>query len=543
MKIDLRRYVDKTIGECLEERVQKTPEGIAVRFQEESITWKELDELSDWLVLRFHSFGMKKGSRAAIWCANCLQWVIVYMGLQKIGALAVLMNPGYLEEEAHKILSYAEVEYLFYGDRYKDLMIPEILDRIDLKANPLLKQTIPIEAHEAIVFMQENAAKMTEDDRKLIRELRSRVVADDLSSMIFTSGTTALPKGVLLAHRNLTRDAKATVEAMGWNEQDKICVTVSLFHSFGMTSCLIGGLITGHCICLMKNYRTINALETIQQCGCTVLNGVPSMFLAMVHNRNLRDYDIHTLKTGILAGSSVSPEEYKLICKTLSFERLQMSYGQTETSPGVTFSRYDDTIEDKCDNVGYLIDDIEACIWDESGKQHVITDGEGILVRGELGIRGYVVMQGYYNMPDATAKAIEKDGWLHTGDIAYFDERLRLHIVGRAKDMIIRGGENIGPAEVEDCIRGLEEVKDVKVVGVPHPVLQEEVGAVVVLHHGCTLETETIKEHVKAHLAHYKVPAHVAFLEELPMNSSGKIKTGALRDYMKNYVCAQGNIN
>lgn len=541
MRTDVCEYIEKTIGECLEERVKKTPDGIAVRFQDESITWKELDELSDWLVLRFHSFGMKKGSRAAIWCANCLQWVVVYMGLQKIGALAVLMNPGYLEEEAHKILSYAEVEYLFYGDGYKDLMIPEILDRIDLKANPLLKQTIPIEAHEAIVFMQENAAKMTEDDRKLIRELRSKVVPEDLSSMIFTSGTTALPKGVLLAHRNLTRDAKATVEAMHWSEQDKICVTVSLFHSFGMTSCLIGGLLTGHCICLMKHYRTVNALETIQKHGCTVLNGVPSMFLAMVHNKNLQDYDIHTLKSGILAGSSVSPEEYRLICKTLPFEKLQMSYGQTETSPGVTFSHYDDTIEEKCDNAGYLIDDIEACIWDEGGKQHVITNREGINICGELGIRGYVVMQGYYNMPEATARAIEEDGWLHTGDVAYFDEKLRLHLVGRSKDMIIRGGENIGPAEIEDCIRELEEVRDVKVVGVPHPLLQEEVGAVVVLHHGRNLDEETIQEHVRAHLAQYKVPTHVAFLDELPMNSSGKIKTGELRDYMKQYVKSLGS--
>ena len=540
MKTDMPQYIEKTIGECLEERVQKTPDGIAVCFREESITWKELDELSDWLVLRFHSFGMKKGSRAAIWCANCLQWVIVYMGLQKIGALAVLMNPGYLEEEAHQILSYAEVEYLFYGDRYKDLMIPEILDRIDLRENPLLKQTIPIEAHEAIVFMQENAAKMTEDDRKLIKELRSKVAPEDLSSMIFTSGTTALPKGVLLAHRNLTRDAKATVEAMHWNEKDKICVTVSLFHSFGMTSCLIGGLLTGHCICLMKHYRTVNALETIQKHGCTVLNGVPSMFLAMVHNKNLGDYDIHTLKSGILAGSSVSPEEYKLICKTLPFEKLQMSYGQTETSPGVTFSHYEDAIEEKCDNAGYLIDDIEACIWDESGKQHVITGGEGVNIRGELGIRGYVVMQGYYNMPQETAGAIQSDGWLHTGDVAYFDEKLRLHLVGRAKDMIIRGGENIGPAEIEDCIRELEEVRDVKVVGVPHPILQEEVGAVVVLHHGRTLDTETIQNHVKAHLAQYKVPNFVAFVEELPVNSSGKIKTGELREYMMRYVQSLG---
>ncbi|MBO5656857.1 MAG: AMP-binding protein, partial [Agathobacter sp.] len=243
-----------------------------------------------------------------------------------------------------------------------------------------------------------------------------------------------------------------------------------------------------------------------------------------------------TLRTGILAGASVGPEDYRRICNALPFERLQMSYGQSETSPGVTFSHKEDTVEDKCDNAGYLIPGIEACVWDETGRQHIITDGEGAGIQGELGFRGYVVMQGYYNMPEATKEVLQEDGWLHTGDLGYYDKKLRVHIIGRKKDMIIRGGENISPAEIEECIRKLPEVKDVRVVGVHHPILQEEVAAAVALHHGCHLTQEAIKEQVEAHMARYKVPEYVAFLEDLPMNSSGKVQTGKIREIMKQYV-------
>jgi len=542
LETDNLKQFGKTIGACMAERVKQTPNQIAVCFQDEKITWKELDELSDWLVLRFHSFGMKKGSRAAIWCTNGLQWVIVYLGLQKIGALTILINPGYREEELYRTLSYAEVEYLFYGDSYKDVSLPKILSKIDLKQNPRLKQTIPIEAPEAVAFMHENAAKMTEEDRHTVGKLRELVQPEDIACMLFTSGTTAAPKGVLLCHDGLTRDATATAKAMHWKQSDKVCVVVPLFHCFGMTSCLLASLITGHCLCLMKNYRTVNALETIQKHGCTVLNGVPSMFLAMIRNDKLKEYDFSSLESGIIAGSAITPEQYRLICETLNLEKLQMSYGQTETSPGVTFSHYEDTVEEKCDNVGYLIDGIEACIWDGSGKQYIITDNQGIDIRGEIGVRGFLVMKGYYHLPKETSAVLQEDGWLHTGDIGYFDKQMRLHIVGRAKDMIIRGGENISPAEIEDCIGQLPEVKEVKVVGVPHPVLQEEIAAVIVLHSGCVLEPQDIKEYVSSHLATYKVPSYVAFREELPVNSSGKIKTGELKEWMADYVKQMGNM-
>lgn len=523
----------KTIGDCFAERVRKTPDQVAVEFEGQEMTWRELDELSDWLVMRFRFFGMKKGSRAAIWCGNCLQWVIVYLGLQKLGALTILINPGYQEEELYRVLAYAKIEYLFYGESFKEMVLPEVLERIDLKQNPLLKQAIPIELQEAVDFMVEQAGKMTEEDRALVREVRKQVQPEDIACMLFTSGTTSSPKGVMLSHYSLVNDAIATSRAMRWNSQDKICVTVPLFHCFGMTSCLLSGLVTGSSLYLMKHYRSVNALEAIQNAGCTVINGVPSMFLAMIYNRAFADYKISTLKSGIIAGSPVGPGDYKLICKKLKMDHLQMSYGQTETSPGVSFSGYDLSIEEKCDNAGTPIDHIEVCIWDAGGIQHIYPgSGTPYFIHGEIGVRGFPVMSHYYDRPEDTRQTLQEDGWLHTGDRGYLDEKYQLHVEGRIKEMIIRGGENISPVEIEECIRSMPQVREVKVVGVPQKVLLEEIAAAVVRKPGCALGEEQVRAYVREHLAHYKVPKYVVFYEQLPMNASGKIKSGELKEQL-----------
>ncbi len=531
----------KTIGDCFKERVHKTPDQVAVEFEGQKATWRELDALSDWLVLRFRFFGMKKGSRAAIWCGNCLQWVIVYLGLQKLGALTILINPGYQEEELYRVLAYAKIEYLFYGESFKEMVLPEVLGRIDLKENPLLKQAIPIELQDAVDFMVEQAGKMTDADRELVRKVRKQVQPEDIACMLFTSGTTSSPKGVMLSHYSLINDAAATSRAMRWNSQDKVCVMVPLFHCFGMTSCLLSGIITGSSLYLMKHYRTVSALEAIQNAGCTVLNGVPSMFLAMIYNKAFEDYELGTLKSGIIAGSPVSPADYRKICEKLKIEHLQMSYGQTETSPGVSFSGYDFSIEEKCDNAGTAIPGIELCIWESDGTQHMYSSaqlqgetafGSPCGIHGEIGVRGFPVMSHYYDRPEETKRTLQEDGWLHTGDTGYLDEKRQLHIEGRLKDMIIRGGENISPVEIEECIKEMPQVRDVKVVGVPQKVLLEEIAAAVVLKPGCELLEEQIRAYVREHLAHYKVPKYVAFYEKLPMNASGKIRSGELKEQL-----------
>lgn len=528
---------EMTIGELFAKRVQETPDTVAVEFEGEQTTWAELDLLSDWLVKRFDSFGIHSGTRCAIWCGNHLQWIIVYIGLQKIGATAVLVNPGYLADELYRVLSYAQIEFLFYGETFKDQKMADIIDQLDLNEHPYLKQTIPIELDDAIRFMIDGARSLTAEDCVRIEALKAIPKPHDIACMLFTSGTTAVPKGVMLTHYNLVNCAKATVEAMHWNSTDKACVMVPLFHCFGMTSCLLGALTAGYGLYVMKYYRTLDALYAIEKCGCTILNGVPSMFLAMVHNHRLPEFDLSNLVSGIIAGSPIAETDYQLICEKLGMKHLLMSYGQTETSPGVTFSQYDETIGEKADNAGFVIPQLDAGIWDEQGQLHLCVEQGHFLnhaggVTGEIAIRGFVVMREYYNRPNETTAMLQQDGWLHTGDRGFFDANGHLHVLGRLKDVIIRGGENISPAEIEGYISQIPQVKQVKVVGVPHPVLQEEIAAAIVRKDQETISEDAIRQYLCAHLAKYKIPAYIAFVDEIPMTESGKTSTGLLREMM-----------
>lgn len=550
--------VNKTIGECLRDRVKATPEEIAVEFEGETITWGDLDRLSDWLVLRFKSFGMKKGTKAAIWCGNCLQWVIVYMGLQKIGACAVLVNPGYNEKELLDILEYANVEFLFHGEKFKDTNLSDIIEKMDLVRYPYLKQIVPIELQDAIDFMVDGAYNMTKADYENVLAIGESVKPDDISAMLFTSGTTSTPKGVMLSHYNIVNCAIATAASMKWNETDKMCVMVPMFHCFGMTSSLVASIVSGAELVLMKNTRSTTALEAIEKSKCTILSGVPSMFLAMIANPRFNEFDVSSLKSGIIAGSKIKPEEYKEICKALSLEHLQMSYGQTETSPGITFSGYDQTIDEKADNAGLPIANIEVCIWDKKDKvQHVYTQlntdvsstdlsdnnvkAGDWYIEGEIGVRGFLVMQYYHERPLETKAVLEENGWLHTGDLGYLDEKGQLHITGRLKEMIIRGGENISPGEIEEKILMLPGIKEVKVVGVAHSVLQEEVAAAIVLEDNCKVSAEEIKAFLSNNLATYKVPQYYNFVEVLPKTATGKLALGEIKKMMTSYVASSND--
>lgn len=539
------KLISKTIGYCLKERAEKTPGIIGLSYRDYSYSWREIDEISDFLAVKYLKYGIKKGTHVGIWSVNTPNWVFAYFALVKLGAIAILINTCYKETELEKILKYSDVEYIFYGNGIKDLNYKDILDKINISNLPKLKNTFPLEKNDDIKWYRRSdyPSDMPVDDCKKLIQAINQVNAKDTASIMFTSGTTKSQKGVLLSHYNLVNNSLSISRQMGWNEQDKICVAVRLFHCFGITAGILSAVHSGSCIHLIKYYKTCEVLNQIEKYKCTVLNGVPTMFMAIVRNSKLKDYDISSVKSGIIAGSAIHSEEYINICKILNLKYLQPSYGQTETSPCITISALNDSIEKKAVSVGKCIDNVEVKIWNCKENRE---SKEGEL--GEILTRGYHVMKGYYKMPLETDEVIDSTGWLHTGDLGFIDKEGYLYVKGRIKEIIIRGGENISPVEIEYYIKKLPSIKEVKVIGVEAEVLQEEIVACVVPKENCEVSKEEVQAIVSKYLTAYKVPKYVLVFDQLPTTSSGKIKLGKLKKVVEErinnkeeYICILQN--
>ena len=539
------KLISKTIGYCLKERAEKTPGIIGLSYRDYSYSWREIDEISDFLAVKYLKYGIKKGTHVGIWSVNTPNWVFAYFALVKLGAIAILINTCYKETELEKILKYSDVEYIFYGNGIKDLNYKDILDKINISNLPKLKNTFPLEKNDDIKWYRRSdyPSDMPVDDCKKLIQAINQVNAKDTASIMFTSGTTKSQKGVLLSHYNLVNNSLSISRQMGWNEQDKICVAVRLFHCFGITAGILSAVHSGSCIHLIKYYKTCEVLNQIEKYKCTVLNGVPTMFMAIVRNSKLKDYDISSVKSGIIAGSAIHSEEYINICKILNLKYLQPSYGQTETSPCITISALNDSIEKKAVRVGKSIDNVEVKIWNCKENRE---SKEGEL--GEILTRGYHVMKGYYKMPLETDEVIDSTGWLHTGDLGFIDKEGYLYVKGRIKEIIIRGGENISPVEIEYYIKKLPSIKEVKVIGVEAEVLQEEIVACVVPKENCEVSKEEVQAIVSKYLTAYKVPKYVLVFDKLPTTSSGKIKLGKLKKIVEErinnkeeYICILQN--
>ncbi|MDU2670787.1 MAG: AMP-binding protein [Clostridium sp.] len=539
------KLISETIGYCLKERAEKTPGIIGLSYRDYSYSWREIDEISDFLAVKYLKYGIKKGTHVGIWSVNTPNWVFAYFALVKLGAIAILINTCYKETELEEILKYSDVEYIFYGNGIKDLNYKDILDKINISNLPKLKNTFPLEKNDDIKWYMRSdyPSDMPVDDCKKLIQALNQVNAKDTASIMFTSGTTKSQKGVLLSHYNLVNNSLSISRQMGWNEQDKICVAVRLFHCFGITAGILSAVHAGSCIHLIKYYKTCEVLNQIEKYKCTVLNGVPTMFMAIVRNSKLKDHDISSVKSGIIAGSAIHSEEYINICKILNLKYLQPSYGQTETSPCITIAALNDSIEKKAVSVGKSIDNVEVKIWNCKENRE---SKEGEL--GEILTRGYHVMKGYYKMPLETDKVIDSTGWLHTGDLGFIDKDGYLYVKGRIKEIIIRGGENISPVEIEYYIKKLPSIKEVKVIGVEAEVLQEEIVACVVPKENCEVSKEEVQAIVSKYLTAYKVPKYVLVFGQLPTTSSGKIKLGKLKKIVEErinnkeeYICILQN--
>jgi fatty-acyl-CoA synthase len=523
--------IHKTIGACFTQTAEQAPEKEFVKYEKVSYTYAELDFLSDCMAWRMGALGITKGTHAGLWSVNNPNWIIVFLALTKIGAIPVIINTCYLEKELLEVINYADVEYMYYGDGYKNVNYLDIIDNIQGSGATKVKKWMHIGIDNKGAWITRESfvsAEKTEKSRLLIKELLNEVSPGQIACMLFTSGTTSSPKGVLLTHENIVGTAYATIKSMRWTKDMKMCVTVPLFHCFGLTSCLITTLLLGSIMYVLPYYNTINVLRCIQKEHCTVLNGVPSMFLAMIRNRDFKEYDLSSLQSGIIAGSFLSPEAYINICNNIPSITLIPSYGQTESSPAVTFSPFDDSLEKKSQNVGKPLVGVEVIIVDPTSNS-IMPVGHS----GEIMVRGSNVMKGYYKLTDATKVAINNEGFLHTGDLGYLDSEGYLHMVGRAKEIIIRAGENISPHEIEDTIKEIPWVEGVVVVGLPCPVIQEEIAACMTIEKGHKLNEDYIRQYLGKRLAHYKIPAKFLVFDELPVSASGKYLLSDIKEMAK----------
>lgn len=512
--------IEKTIGQCLHEQALQNQGKTALEMEGLCWTFGQMDRITDRYMLQMSRLGIRHGIHVGIWCVNSANWVFTFLALVKMGAVPVLINTCYKQEEIKGILNYADVEVLYYGDGYKTINYEEIVNEIR-KDTPNVRLFIHLDEHDTAVSDE----SLTSEERAEVRQIQEKVVSGDIACMIFTSGTTSLPKGVLLSHYNLVNNSRAMVEAMHWETGDRMCITVPMFHCFGITAGIVSCVQGGISMYLLPYFKTKKVWEAVTDAKCTILNGVPSMFLAMIRKPEFAHLCGVNLKSGIIAGSPVTPEAFQEICARFPGMHLQPSYGQTEASPCVTIADWDASIDLKTISAGRAVEHVEVRIADpETGEIPDISQA------GEIQVRGYNVMVGYYKLPKATEKAFTMDGWLKTGDIGKLDEQGNLFVTGRLKEMIIRAGENIAPQEIEQVIRQLPWVADVKVIGVPSEVMQEEIAACVIPKPGCSADEGGLKNYVRQRLAHYKVPAYVTEMKAFPLNASGKIHLKVLKE-------------
>lgn len=513
-----------TIGECLREQADKMPEHSAMRAGEWSCSYRRFEEITELLAIDLMQRGLEKGDRIGILGVNSPNWVFTFLAAVKIGVVPFLLNTCSCERELEEILNRSSLNTLFYGKGHHDLVYKDILSSL-CKRGKRSERMLPID-REGEASLSEADFPASYSGEALRRGLLSREEAvrpEDTACVLFTSGSTAAPKGVMLCHQSLLRNAEAMRDAMGWGEADRMCLAVPLFHTFGITAGILACILSGASMEILPYYRTEAVWNAVEEKHCTILNGVPSMFLAMVRKEGYRGRDGSSVRSGIIAGSAFSAEEYQEIKGKFSGMDLRPSYGMTETSPCVTIVRQGSEKEILEGSCGLPIPGVRVRII-RSGRECAC--GES----GEVQVKGYNLMQGYFDSPEETARAFTEDGWLHTGDLGYLDQRAALHISGRMKDIIIRSGENISPAEIEEELDQFPGVQRVKVVGVKASVRQEEVVACMKMQEGITLDPDAVQAFLAPRLSAYKMPTYIIQLDCFPETASGKPDIKAIRE-------------
>jgi fatty-acyl-CoA synthase len=532
-----------TIGDHLDRVAEAAPDSPALVVPHQDVRWSygELRDKTDAFAAGLLALGLKPGQRIGIWSPNCAEWVVAQFATAKAGLILVNINPAYRLHELDYALNKVDCSALILAPAFKSSNYIEMLQSLApelassepgaLKAEKLsgLRVVIRLGADKTpgMVNFADVPGLAKEADRSHLAEVRESLQFDDPINIQFTSGTTGRPKGATLSHQNILNNGYFVGESIRLTAQDRMCIPVPFYHCFGMVMGNLGAITHGACMVIPgEGFEPERVLKAVQEERCTSLYGVPTMFIALLNHPDFDKTDLSSLRTGIMAGSPCPIDVMRQVIERMHMPEVTIAYGMTETSPVSFQSAVDDSVERRVSTVGRIHPHVEVKIVDPMGR--IVPRGEP----GELLTRGYSVMRGYWGDHDLTAEAVDVSRWMHTGDLAVLDAEGYCNIVGRIKDMVIRGGENIYPREVEEFLYGHPKIRDVQVFGIPDKQYGEQLCAWIILKDGERLSEEDIILFCSSEIAHYKIPRTIRFVESFPMTVTGKIQKFIMRKMM-----------
>ena len=533
--------IQSTVSRVLAGIAERYPNDLAVKYNDRDYekTWAEFNNQATQIAKGLLSLGLRKGDHIAIWATNVPEWLLTLFASAKIGAVLVTVNTSYKIFELEYLLRQSDAKMLVLTDGFRDSNYVEITQELcrGLDKAPTGEYYNPmLPCLKTVIHVGENTpagmvpfcsleARAADISDAEIAAIEDGLDCHDVINIQYTSGTTGFPKGVMLTHYNILNNGRLIGDCMKFTHADKLCIPVPFFHCFGLVLAIMACLTHDSAMVPVEVYRPLDVMKAVMEEECTALHGVPTMFIGILDHPQFKEFRFPKLRTGIMAGSPCPVKVMQQVVDEMGASEITIAYGQTECSPVATQTTTDDSIELRVSTVGRVHPGVEGKIIDpETGKML------GPNAPGEFCTRGYHVMKGYYKMEEATAQAIDKDGWLHTGDVATVDENGYYKITGRIKDMIIRGGENIYPKEIEEFLYTHPSISDVQVVGAPSKRYGEEIAAYIIPREGMSLTEDEVKDYVRSHMARHKVPRYVVFTDRFPMTASGKIQKYILRE-------------
>ena len=539
--MEKQELIDYTVGGILEKYVAEDPDHEFMIYPDRGLrfTYKEFDERVNIFAKGLLSIGVTKGSKVGVWAKNVPDWMTFMFATAKIGAVLVTVNTNYKNVELEYIMKNADIHTMCMVNGYRDSDYVQILYDLvpELKTTQrgkLRSEKFP-ELRNVVYIGQEKLRGMynTSELMKLgtlvgddeLERAKSRVDCHDEINMQYTSGTTGFPKGVMLTSHNILNNGLTIGDRMHFTAADRLLICVPLFHCFGCVLGVCSVITHGSTMVMVEDFDPLKVLASVHRERCTALHGVPTMFIAELHHPMFDMFDLSSLRTGIMAGAPCPIETMKQVMDKMYCKEIISVYGLTETSPGMTASATTDSMEIRATTVGRAFPNVEVKVLDPQTNEECPPG-----TPGEMCCKGYNIMKGYYKNPEATAAIIDENGFLHSGDLGVMDENGYFRITGRIKEMIIRGGENIYPREIENFLYKMPQIEAIEVAGIPSPKYGEQVGAFIKIKEGCTLTEEEVKLYCRGQIARYKIPKYIFFVEGYPMTASGKIQKYRLKD-------------